>query len=551
MTYNFNNKNWIFISFIVNFVAKSFKLKNMKKLLLLSFALFGFNQVATSQIVFQENWDGAGPGIAGWTLYNVDNLTPNAAVNFVNGAWASSAEEFDNRVALSTSWYTPAGTSNDWLVSPSIAIPAGSSRLYWDARAFDATYKDSYKVFISTTGNAVANFTTQLFVQGNGTTGSTGENVTWTRRFVDLPASAAGQNVYIAFQNFSNDMFLMAVDNIHIVNNLTCSAPERVVTNTVTPTNATISWTAVPGATSYDIAIGTPGFTPTVTGSSSTNSYTTLTPLTPNTRYQYYVRNSCGSVWVGPYSFFTGISLPYTYGFETTAASGGYNVDGWSGAFSLNNTAGAAFYADGVQMSFSNSSQTAATNRWLFSRAINLTAGEQVTLKFSTRSTSATVNNTLLAKVGNAPTTAAQTTTLSTVTVVGLTFTETTTTYTAPSAGTYYFSFNHNNAATPTAATSIVLDKVVMTSVLGTNEFLTSKLSVYPNPSNDIVNISSNSNVLLSDLSITDLNGRTVKTVKLNGEASAQISISDLSAGVYMMNINSDQGSVTKKIIKN
>ncbi|WP_407934909.1 T9SS type A sorting domain-containing protein, partial [Flavobacterium lindanitolerans] len=34
-------------------------------------------------------------------------------------------------------------------------------------------------------------------------------------------------------------------------------------------------------------------------------------------------------------------------------------------------------------------------------------------------------------------------------------------------------------------------------------------------------------------------------------DSSAQVNISDLSAGVYMMNINSDQGSVTKKIIKN
>ncbi|OJX55812.1 MAG: hypothetical protein BGO88_02365 [Flavobacterium sp. 38-13] len=522
----------------------------MKKILLLSLTLLGFNQAAKSQIVFQENWDGAGPGIAGWTLYNVDNKTPNAAVNFVNAAWISTGEEFDNKVAMSTSYYTPVGASNDWLVSPSIAIPAGSSRLYWDAKAYDATYRDSYKVFISTSGNAVANFTTQLFAQGDGTTGASGENTAWTRRFVDLTAYA-GQNVYIAFQNFSNDMFLLGIDNIHVVNNLTCAAPERVITNVINPTSATISWTAVAGATGYDIAIGAPGFIPTVTGTSATNSYTTTTPLTPNTRYQYYVRNSCGSVWVGPFSFFTPISLPYTYGFETPAASGGYNVDGWSGAFSLNNTAGAPFYADGVQMSFSNSSTTAATNRWLFSRPISLAAGEQVTLKFSTRSTSATINNTLLAKIGNAPTIAAQTTTLSTVTVVGLTFVETTATYTAPSAGIYYISFNHNNPATPAGGTSIVLDKIVMTSVLGTNEFSTSKLSVYPNPSNGIVNISSDSNVLLNNVSISDLNGRTVKSVELNGDSSAQVNISDLSAGVYMMNINSDQGSVTKKIIKN
>lgn len=78
-----------------------------------------------------------------------------------------------------------------------------------------------------------------------------------------------------------------------------------------------------------------------------------------------------------------------------------------------------------------------------------------------------------------------------------------------------------------------------------------SKLSVYPNPSNGLVTISNDLNSALKSVSLTDLNGRTVKTVELNGDSSAQINISDLSAGVYMMNISSDQGSVIKKIVKN
>lgn len=76
-------------------------------------------------------------------------------------------------------------------------------------------------------------------------------------------------------------------------------------------------------------------------------------------------------------------------------------------------------------------------------------------------------------------------------------------------------------------------------------------LNVFPNPSNGIVNISNSENALLNNVSVTDLNGRTVKNVQLNGATEAQINISDLSAGVYMMNISSDQGSVTKKIVKN
>lgn len=78
-----------------------------------------------------------------------------------------------------------------------------------------------------------------------------------------------------------------------------------------------------------------------------------------------------------------------------------------------------------------------------------------------------------------------------------------------------------------------------------------SKFSVYPNPTNGLVTISNDENSALQSVNITDLNGRTVKSLKLNGEANSQINISDLSAGVYMMNIASDQGTVTKKIVKN
>lgn len=92
---------------------------------------------------------------------------------------------------------------------------------------------------------------------------------------------------------------------------------------------------------------------------------------------------------------------------------------------------------------------------------------------------------------------------------------------------------------------------IVCGASLGTDSFDTTAFSVYPNPSNGIVNISNGLNATMISATITDLNGRTVKSLKLNGESTSQINISDLSAGVYMMNVSSDQGSVTKKIIKN
>ncbi|MFM7897151.1 MAG: choice-of-anchor J domain-containing protein, partial [Flavobacterium sp.] len=127
----------------------------------------------SSAQIFQSGFENVNGPLSQWTLYNQDNLTPNTNVSYVNAAWVQSTSEFDNNVALSTSWYTPAGVSNDWMVSPAITLPSGTSTLYWQARAYDATFPDSYRVYVSTTGNTPANFTTPLLTVGNGT--STGE----------------------------------------------------------------------------------------------------------------------------------------------------------------------------------------------------------------------------------------------------------------------------------------------------------------------------------------------------------------------------------------
>jgi len=514
----------------------------MKKLLIL-LLLVGFNQLAESQIVFQENWDGIGPGMAGWTLYNQDGLTPNAGVSFVNAAWISTNEDFDNKVAMSTSWYTPVGTSNDWLVSPSITLPSGTNTLYFDAKAYDSTYLDSYKVLVSTTDNAVTSFT-PLFTQGDGTTGTSGENASWTRRSIDL-SSYAGQTIYIAFQNFSTDMFLLSIDNISVVNNNTCIGITRDLFDSGnTLTSATINWTAISGVSSYDIAVGAPGFTPAVSYTSATNSYT-LTGLTANSRYQYYVRNSCGSQWIGPFSFFTANNLPYAYGFDNAS---GYSVDGWSGSWSTGTTAANA--QAGIQYLFSNSSTTAATNRSIFSRPINLQAGEQVTASFYHREQSTTYNRSLKLEVFAESNPTIVTSLFSNTALKLTTYTQVTgTAFTAPTAGTYYFKLTDFSAITA-AAQSMRVDSFNFTSSLGVDQFLSEKFALFPNPSKDIINVVNSINASITNLEITDVNGRIVKNVKLDGVDETQISVSDLSSGIYMMKIVSDKGIITKKVIK-
>ena len=86
--------------------------------------------------------------------------------------------------------------------------------------------------------------------------------------------------------------------------------------------------------------------------------------------------------------------------------------------------------------------------------------------------------------------------------------------------------------------------------LLGNSDFEATNLdliSLYPNPTSSILNISNNNNFNIKNISITDINGRVVK----NQEGSlTQINVSDLNAGVYFVTIEAAEGKTTKKFIK-
>ena len=65
-------------------------------------------------------------------------------------------------------------------------------------------------------------------------------------------------------------------------------------------------------------------------------------------------------------------------------------------------------------------------------------------------------------------------------------------------------------------------------------EFVDS-FSVYPNPVSDILKINSSDSATINAIEITDLNGRVVISEKMNGANDAQISVNNLSQGVYII----------------
>ncbi|MEN8224027.1 MAG: T9SS type A sorting domain-containing protein, partial [Bacteroidota bacterium] len=74
------------------------------------------------------------------------------------------------------------------------------------------------------------------------------------------------------------------------------------------------------------------------------------------------------------------------------------------------------------------------------------------------------------------------------------------------------------------------------------NELSPEKISIYPNPSRGIFNISVKDNF---NLEVSDVTGKMIDTHVVEGNTTIQISTS----GVYFLRFSNDDGSVTQKVV--
>ncbi|MGB0886446.1 MAG: T9SS type A sorting domain-containing protein, partial [Chitinophagales bacterium] len=82
-------------------------------------------------------------------------------------------------------------------------------------------------------------------------------------------------------------------------------------------------------------------------------------------------------------------------------------------------------------------------------------------------------------------------------------------------------------------------------SSVGINDLAFENISVYPNPTNGIINL--NVSEELSTIKIMDLTGKTIKV--FNAEAK-QLDISNFTAGIYFLEIANAERKSVVKIVK-
>ncbi|MES2587689.1 MAG: choice-of-anchor J domain-containing protein [Bacteroidota bacterium] len=181
----------------------------MKLVFTLSSFIFILSISAQVEIL-NENFQQGIPST--WTLSNQDLLTPSDEVSEYNQAWISvlNPNDVNDTVASATSYFSPLGKADRWLISPQIMLGDFGNFLTWESKSQDPSYPENFKVLVSTTTNDVSSFTDtlELFVA---------ENSTWTSHEINLSEKLFNtQAVYIAFVLNTYDGFKFYLDDVKV-----------------------------------------------------------------------------------------------------------------------------------------------------------------------------------------------------------------------------------------------------------------------------------------------------------------------------------------------
>lgn len=338
------------------------------------------------------------------------------------------------------------------------------------------------------------------------------------------------------------------------------------------PVDQTFSWSTTPianppltgveGATGYRFSLGT-----TVNANEVINdldvgnvlSYKPSANLSAGTQYYYKITAYSGNTsnTTNAIAFSTlcdaVTNVPYTEDFNNTSGilppicSYVENIPGFSGV-NWSSNAGNPAYGITTRALRVITSNATGVNAWFYTQGINLVAGKTYVLTFDYSGGTAGKTEKLTVMYGNDYAVASMTnpivdfpTIAGGQTAPGNSSTEITPTV----SGVYYIGFNaHSNPSQSMLYVDNIslVDKATLAVQTNTKE----KLSVSPNPFESTIHLSDIKNI--KNIVVTDFTGRKVLTIN---KIDADINLSSLTKGIYMMNISFNDGSAqTVKSIK-
>jgi hypothetical protein len=187
--------------------------KGFVKLIIL-FLLFISCSLYSQRIKWEESFDDTEVLARGWKLVNNDKGSSDIELYspfefFMLGDQGAQSGNYFFKLGFES--VNRFNMIDDWIITPRLYdIHEGDSISFW-CGAIDMQFKDSLKIWVSTTGDTIPNFTMIDYFKVSGPVGS------WHKRSYDLSAYA-GKSIYFAVNYYIKDAgaFGTASDNVWI-----------------------------------------------------------------------------------------------------------------------------------------------------------------------------------------------------------------------------------------------------------------------------------------------------------------------------------------------
>ena len=165
------------------------------------------------------NQDFNSGNISSWSLIDADlgiPFTDSTVVNLPSSFHL--VEDYDSlnigdSIMVANSWFNDTTTANNFLITPAVVFSNNGNYLNFEAKSVDGSYPEALQVYYSEYAEQ------DSLLNGKLVFDTVAVPNLWTNFEIKLDSVPQNIPLYFAFRHYSNDQFILALDNINIISN--------------------------------------------------------------------------------------------------------------------------------------------------------------------------------------------------------------------------------------------------------------------------------------------------------------------------------------------
>ncbi len=192
-------------------------INNIMKNIFLVFLFLSYLVINGQTVLLNQDFNSG--DISSWSLIDADLGTPFTDSSVVNlPSSFHLVEDYDSlnigdSIMVANSWFNDTTTANNFLITPAVVFSNNGNYLNFEAKSVDGSYPEALQIYYSEYAEQ------DSLLNGKLVFDTVAVPNLWTRFEIKLDSVPQNIPLYFAFRHYSNDQFILALDNINIISN--------------------------------------------------------------------------------------------------------------------------------------------------------------------------------------------------------------------------------------------------------------------------------------------------------------------------------------------